>query len=79
MFYDTYYSYLYYVKYIICHYYCQRKHNLICDLYEIIKVFRKQLSLFEEQLEGGNVSHFAKYVNLEFQNTIIHCFRSQQN
>ena len=59
----------------------QGKDNLICDLYRIITAFRKKLSLFEAQLEGGNFSHFqcfqefctenVDHVNLEFQRKII--------
>ncbi|CAI9716943.1 Hypothetical predicted protein [Octopus vulgaris] len=36
----------------------QGKDNLICDLYRIIKGFRRKLSLFEALLEGGNFPHF---------------------
>ncbi|XP_076372709.1 general transcription factor II-I repeat domain-containing protein 2-like isoform X1 [Tachypleus tridentatus] len=34
----------------------QEKNNLVCDLYRIIKGFRRKLSLFEAHLEGGNLS-----------------------
>ena len=36
----------------------QGKNNLVCDLYRIIKRFRRKLSLSEAQLEGENFSHF---------------------
>ena len=59
----------------------QGKDNLVCDLYRIIKRFRRKLSLFEAQLEGENFSHFhcfkefcatiAKDVNLDFPKKII--------
>ena len=59
----------------------QGKDNLVCDLYRIIKGFRRKLSLFEAQLEGENFSHFhcfrefcasiAEDVNLDFPKKII--------
>ena len=60
----------------------QGKENLICELYRNITAFRRKLSLFEAQLEGGNFSHFQCFqefctenagrdVNLEFQKKII--------
>ena len=59
----------------------QGKDNLVCDLYTIIKGFRRKLSLFETQLEGENFSHFhcfkefcatiAEDVNLDFPKQII--------
>ena len=55
------------------------KDNLVCDLYRIIKGFRRKLSLFK--LEGENFSHFhcfkefgatiAEDVNLDFPKKII--------
>ncbi|XP_014783707.1 uncharacterized protein LOC106878876 [Octopus bimaculoides] len=58
----------------------QGKDNFICDLYRIIKGFRRKLSLFEVQVEGGNVFHFQCFkkfragiadVNLGFRKEII--------
>ncbi|XP_076354147.1 general transcription factor II-I repeat domain-containing protein 2 isoform X1 [Tachypleus tridentatus] len=59
----------------------QGKNNLVCDLYRIIKGFRRKLSLFEAHWEGGNLFHFQCFnefhagitedVNLEFQKKII--------
>ncbi|XP_029639707.1 general transcription factor II-I repeat domain-containing protein 2B-like [Octopus sinensis] len=59
----------------------QGKNNLVFDLYRIIAAFRRKLSLFEAQLEGGNFPHFqcfqefciqnVEHVNLEFQKKII--------
>ncbi|CAI9720522.1 Hypothetical predicted protein [Octopus vulgaris] len=59
----------------------QGKNKLVCDLYRIKPAFRRKLSLFEAQLEGGNFPHFqcfqefctenVEHVNLEFQKEII--------
>ena len=59
----------------------QGKDNLVCDLYRIINGFRRELSLFETQLEGENFSHFhcfkefcatiAVDVNFDFPKKII--------
>ncbi|XP_076057518.1 general transcription factor II-I repeat domain-containing protein 2-like [Oratosquilla oratoria] len=59
----------------------QGKDNLVCDLYRIIKGFRRKLSLVEAQLERENFSHFhcfkefcatiAEDVNLDFPKKII--------
>ena len=59
----------------------QGKENLICDLYRIVSRFRRELVLFESQLEVRNLSHFsclkeffapsAEEVNLEFSKKII--------
>ncbi|XP_014783823.1 general transcription factor II-I repeat domain-containing protein 2B-like [Octopus bimaculoides] len=59
----------------------QGKNNLVCDLYRIITTFRRKLSLFEAQLEGGNFSHFqcfqefctenVEHVNLKLHKKII--------
>ena len=58
----------------------QGKENFICDLYRIIKEFRRKRSLFEAQLKGENFSHFQCFkepragvadVNLKFPNKIF--------
>ncbi|CAI9714986.1 Hypothetical predicted protein [Octopus vulgaris] len=42
----------------------QGKDNIVCDLYRIIKEFRRKISLFQAQLEGRNFSHFQCFEEL---------------
>ena len=65
----------------------QGKDNLIYDPDIIIEGFRRYVSLFEAQLEGGHFSHFQcfKYfragytedVNLQFEKKFIHDLNMQ--